>query len=43
MTVDVVSAKYKSEFAGDVFYFCCAGCKQSFDKQPKKYVAELAR
>jgi xanthine dehydrogenase accessory factor len=34
MMVDVNSARYKSEFRGDAYYFCCAGCKQSFDKQP---------
>jgi xanthine dehydrogenase accessory factor len=37
MMVDVISAKYKSEFRGDAYYFCCAGCKQTFDKQPDKY------
>jgi xanthine dehydrogenase accessory factor len=37
MTVDVSKAKYKSEFQGASFYFCCAGCKQTFDKQPEKY------
>jgi len=37
MTVDVAAAKYKSEFAGNLFYFCCSGCKQKFDKQPDKY------
>ena len=38
MTVDVGKAKYKSEFDGKSFYFCCGGCKQAFDKQPEKYV-----
>jgi xanthine dehydrogenase accessory factor len=37
MIVDVISAKYKSEFGGDLYYFCRAGCKQTFDKQPDKY------
>lgn len=37
MTVDVRKAKYRSEFAGKPFYFCCGGCKQAFDKQPDKY------
>jgi xanthine dehydrogenase accessory factor len=36
MTVDVSKAKYKSEFRGDSFYFCCVGCKQTFDQQPDK-------
>jgi len=37
MTVDSAKAKYKSNYAGAVFYFCCAGCKQTFDQQPEKY------
>jgi xanthine dehydrogenase accessory factor len=38
MTVDIRNAKYKSEFDGRPFYFCCGGCKLAFDKQPDKYV-----
>ena len=38
MTVGVDAAKYLSEFAGKWFYFCCAGCKQTFDTHPEKYV-----
>ena len=37
MTVDVSTAKYKSDFQDVSFYFCCAGCKQTFDKHPEKY------
>jgi xanthine dehydrogenase accessory factor len=38
MRVDASKAKHKSEFQGTSFYFCCAGCKQTFDKQPEKHV-----
>jgi|SRR5271166_4574541 len=38
MTVDTDGAKYKSEIEGQSFYFCCAGCKQTFERQPDKYV-----
>jgi xanthine dehydrogenase accessory factor len=38
MTVEIRTAKYQSEFDGKQFYFCCGGCKQTFDKQPDKYV-----
>jgi xanthine dehydrogenase accessory factor len=38
MMVDTHAAKYESEFEGQSFYFCCAGCKQEFDIQPNKYV-----
>jgi xanthine dehydrogenase accessory factor len=42
MAVNASSAKYKSEFHGNPFFFCCAGCKQTFDKQPEKYALEVA-
>jgi xanthine dehydrogenase accessory factor len=38
MTVSIRTAKYQSEYDGKQFYFCCGGCKQTFDKQPDKYV-----
>jgi xanthine dehydrogenase accessory factor len=42
MTVDMTRAKHTADFAGRRFYFCCAGCKQVFEKQPEKYaVADL--
>jgi xanthine dehydrogenase accessory factor len=37
MTVDVATARYKSEYEGRWFYFCCAGCKQAFERDPAKY------
>jgi len=37
MTVNP-NAKHSSAHSGRSFYFCCAGCKQIFDKQPDKYV-----
>lgn len=33
MEVDPSKAKHKSEHQGQMFYFCCAGCKEAFDKQ----------
>jgi xanthine dehydrogenase accessory factor len=38
MMVDIGETRHKSEFRGNAFYFCCAGCKQKFDKQPEQYV-----
>jgi xanthine dehydrogenase accessory factor len=38
MAVDIGKARHKSEFRGNAFYFCGAGCKQKFDKQPEQYV-----
>jgi len=37
MMVDASKARHKSEFRGHAFYFCCAGCKEKFDKQPEQY------
>ncbi|HMF91776.1 MAG TPA: XdhC family protein [Candidatus Angelobacter sp.] len=42
MTVDPAKAKYKSEYQDKSFYFCCAGCKQTFDKAPEKYAVPHA-
>ncbi len=38
MTVSIRTAKHQSEYESKQFYFCCSGCKQTFDKQPDKYV-----
>jgi xanthine dehydrogenase accessory factor len=37
MAVEMGEANHQSEFEGRLFYFCCAGCKQTFDKQPERY------
>ncbi|MGO8947666.1 MAG: XdhC family protein [Ktedonobacterales bacterium] len=31
MKVDIATARYRSERAGQTFYFCCAGCQASFE------------
>ena len=36
MAVDIAKARHKSEFRGNAFYFCGAGCKLKFDKQPEQ-------
>lgn len=28
----------KSVYKGKTYYFCCAACKPTFDKNPEKYV-----
>jgi xanthine dehydrogenase accessory factor len=38
MMVNVAGARYKSSRAGGETYFCCAGCKQAFDREPDKYL-----
>ena len=37
MQVNIGAAKFNSQHQGTAVYFCCAGCKQTFDKQPEKY------
>lgn len=32
MTVDIASARFTSERDGQTYYFCCAGCKKSFER-----------
>jgi xanthine dehydrogenase accessory factor len=41
MTVDKSKAKYKSDFHGKTFYFCCADCKQTFEQAPERYAANV--
>src|SRR4030088_885591 len=38
MTVNPATATIKSEHEGRTYYFCSAGCKAAFDKEPSKYV-----
>lgn len=40
MVVDEKNAKYKSEYKGKTYYFCGAGCKKAFDKNPENYVRD---
>jgi len=38
MTVEIATARFTSEYNGRTYYFCAAGCKRSFDKEPGKYI-----
>ena len=38
MDVDEKTAKYKSQFEGKTYYFCNKMCKETFDRDPNKYV-----
>jgi xanthine dehydrogenase accessory factor len=37
MTVDIATAKFHSNHAGQDYYFCCGGCKMKFDAEPSRY------
>ncbi len=43
MEVDELSAQHKSEYNGEIYYFCAAGCKQAFDEDPEKYLKQSAK
>jgi xanthine dehydrogenase accessory factor len=38
MSVKVANAEFKSQYQGQPYYFCCAGCQHSFDKSPQQYL-----
>lgn len=38
MTVDESSAAATTQYNGKTYYFCAAGCKDTFEKEPEKYV-----
>jgi xanthine dehydrogenase accessory factor len=39
MNVTIANARHKAEFEGKTYYFCCAGCKQTFEREPTRYLA----
>jgi len=42
MMVEIATAHFTGEYDGKTYYFCAAGCKRSFDKEPEKYVLSEA-
>jgi xanthine dehydrogenase accessory factor len=43
MTVEIATAHFTSQYEGVTYYFCAAGCKRSFDKEPQKYIQVTSR
>jgi xanthine dehydrogenase accessory factor len=41
MMVDIATARYTSFYEDETYYFCCAHCKQRFDKEPEKYATQV--
>ncbi|MEE8582647.1 MAG: YHS domain-containing protein [Dehalococcoidales bacterium] len=39
MDIDEKTAVATSDYKGKKYYFCAAGCKVSFDKDPEQYLA----
>jgi xanthine dehydrogenase accessory factor len=42
MTVDVATARHRSAIGGRIAYFCCAGCQETFERDPQRYPVETA-
>jgi len=42
MNVEVGKA-VKTEYEGEVYYFCCSHCRQAFESNPRKYVGAYSR
>jgi xanthine dehydrogenase accessory factor len=40
MTVEIATARWTYDYAGQTYYFCAPGCKRSFAKEPQKYLAQ---
>jgi len=40
MDVDPKKAAGQSEYQGQTYYFCSAGCKKAFDKEPARYAGK---
>jgi len=38
MKVDPMTAPAKSEYNGNMYYFCALGCKKMFDRNPERYL-----
>ncbi len=43
MDIDRATAAGMSEYKGKTYYFCSAGCKRAFDKDPEKYLTAGAQ
>jgi YHS domain-containing protein len=40
MDVTPATAGASSEYEGEPYYFCCPGCKKTFEREPEKYVSK---
>jgi YHS domain-containing protein len=40
MDVDPKTAAGKSEYKGQIYYFCSLDCKQEFDADPEKFIGQ---
>ena len=38
MEVDEKTARFKTEYKGETYYFCAPGCKKVFEEKPEEYI-----
>jgi xanthine dehydrogenase accessory factor len=43
MTVMASAASLRSEHQGNIYYFCCVGCRRSFEENPDAFVKAVLR
>lgn len=43
MTVDEKTAKWVAEYKGKKYYFCDKSDKETFEKEPEKYIAKAQK
>jgi xanthine dehydrogenase accessory factor len=42
MMVAIASARHRSDGPRGAVYFCCPGCKEAFDREPRRYASDMA-
>lgn len=42
MSVAIRETRYSTEHAGQRYYFCCANCQRTFEKEPHRYANHVA-
>src|ERR1700730_18559834 len=42
MAVDRAKARWKADYAGTTYYFCCQGCLTKFQAAPLQYIGNSA-
>ena len=38
MSIDIVTAPFRSTWQGEIYYFCSEPCKDQFDQVPERYM-----
>lgn len=39
MTVDVETARFKTDYNGVTYFFCASGCLRTFQENPAEFIA----